>query len=79
MKYHNRGLKGFNIIVVDDTVRSEIIGFTNDLMKYLLKNNLYVLINRVDLIFDSTIVSIFDYSILWVENVKGFLIIMLFQ
>lgn len=59
------------ILILDDSVYSEGVDFTNALMKYILENNIYLLIiNRVDLAFDSSINSKFDYSaksILWVD------------
>lgn len=64
-----------HIIIIDDTVYSEGIGFTNALMKHVISNNLFILIiNRVDLKFDESIESSFDYSaksILWVEKIPG--------
>lgn len=64
-----------HIIIIDDTIYSEGTGFTNALVKYIIKNNLYILIiNRVDLAFDESIDSSFDYSaksILWVDKISG--------
>ena len=64
-----------HIIIIDDTIYSEGIDFTNALMRYVISNNLFILIiNRVDLLFDESIESSFDYSaksILWVDKISN--------
>lgn len=61
------------ILIIDDSTQSEETDFSNAVVNYLVKNNLYLLIiNRVE-IFDlsSKKATSFDYavgSILWIEK-----------
>lgn len=61
-----------SILIADDNINTEGIDFSNAVCNCLIKNDLYLLIiNRVDLQFDTNARKKFDYavnSILWVEK-----------